>query len=252
MVGTMATSPAPETPYASDFSVILHYDPMMVAELAMGADHPHEIAERYGVDTVDYEHLAAQEWFARLVAQKRTEFHDQGVLFTAKAGMMAEALLTRLFQQSMAAVLPPPLMVEVAKQLTDIGRLKPQPLNTQPGQGGGAFQINIMVNDKDVVAASHLVHSPVLANIPASPGGAVAPASTLVPTGAGAADALAPGQTTPLSPTHMSLDFTPPKGKPPASISNLRVPDFDLRQNPNASAFGAAAAPPGVGLPSTR
>lgn len=137
MVGTMATSPAPETPYASDFSVILHYDPMMVAELAMGADHPHEIAERYGVDTVDYEHLAAQEWFARLVAQKRTEFHDQGVLFTAKAGMMAEALLTRLFQQSMAAVLPPPLMVEVAKQLTDIGRLKPQPLNTQPGQGAG-------------------------------------------------------------------------------------------------------------------
>ena len=245
MVGTMATSPAPETPYASDFSVILHYDPMMVAELAMGADHPHEIAERYGVDTVDYEHLAAQEWFARLVAQKRTEFHDQGVLFTAKAGMMAEALLTRLFQQSMAAVLPPPLMVEVAKQLTDIGRLKPQPLNTQPGQGGGAFQINIMVNDKDVVAASHLVHSPVLANLPASPGGAVAPVSTLVPTGTGAADA----------PTHMSLDFTPPKGKPPASISNLRVPDFDLRQN--AAAFGApapgqTAAPPGVGLPSTR
>ena len=107
----------------SQFSIIAHYDPMMVAEIAMGADHPHDIAERYGVDPVDYEHLASQDWFQRLVAQKRHEFHDTGMLFVAKAGMMAEALLTRLFQQSMVGALPPPLTVEVAKQLTDIGRL---------------------------------------------------------------------------------------------------------------------------------
>ena len=221
-------------PYLSDFSVILHFDPMMVAELAMGADHPHEIAERYGVDAEDYEHLASQEWFERLVAQKRTEFHDQGVLFTAKAGMMAEALLTRLFQQSMASVLPPPLMVEVAKQLTDIGRLKPQPLNTTPGAAGGQFQINIVVGDKDVAASSRSLPSPIIQSqpIPAAPVGHGPPNPG--PTGNGVA---APPQ----SGAAMSLDFNP-KGAPPATLTNLRVPDFDMRPAtvaPNAAAFGA-------------
>jgi hypothetical protein len=199
------------------FSLILHYSPEMVAELALGADHPHEIAERYGVDAEDYEHLAAQDWFQRLVVQKRHEFHDTGVLFVAKAGMMAEALLTRLFQQSMANVLAAPLTVEVAKQLTEIGRLKPQPINTQPGAAGGAFQINIMVGDRDVTAASHTVTVP-------------APVEPTLDTPA------------------MTLDFakSPPADK---TVSNLRAPDFDMRPGPppaglpgqptsNAAAFG--------------
>jgi len=199
------------------FSVIMHFDPMMVAELAMGADHPHDIAERYGVDPDDYDQLASQEWFQRLVAQKRQEYHDTGVLFTAKAAMMAEALLTRLFQQSMIGSIPAPLTVEVAKQLTDIGRLKPQPLNTQPGAAGGAFQINIQVNGNDVIKPP-------------------APALVAVPTAAGAGG---PDRADP-SPV-MTLDFpVAVKGTPPPSITNIRVPDFDTR-HPNALVGNAAA-----------
>jgi hypothetical protein len=224
----------------SGFSLILHYSPEMVADLAMGAEHPHEIADRYGVDAVDYEHLASQEWFQRLVAQKRSEFHDTGMLFIAKAGMMAEALLTRLFQQSMAGAIPPPLTVEVAKQLTDIGRLKPQPLNTQPGASGNAFAINIQVNGADVIhSAPTLVAAP-LASPRSGPSGAVVPPVPDTPGDKSAA------------PTSMSLEFTPPKGRPPASISNLRVPDFDLRPNPgggSAAAFGAGVPAPPLGLP---
>lgn len=240
------------------FSLILHYSPEMVAELAMGAEHPHEIAERYGVDAVDYEHLAAQEWFGRLVAQKRHEYHDTGMLFIAKAGMMAEALLTRLFQQSMAGSIPPPLTVEVAKQLTDIGRLKPQPLNTQPGASGNAFAINIQVNGADVVR-----HDPVLVPAPLSVSSTSDGASGLDPAMKARADALVPsGEGVGSRPTTMALDFHPPKGKPPASISGLRVPDFDLRPNPGPHPMphlrpnpgGAAAAfggQPGVGLPTS-
>jgi hypothetical protein len=229
------------------FSLILHYSPEMVAELAMGAEHPHEIAERYGVDAVDYEHLAAQEWFGRLVAQKRHEFHDTGMLFIAKAGMMAEALLTRLFQQSMAGSIPAPLTVEVAKQLTDIGRLKPQPLNTQPGVAGNGFAINIQVNGADVIhSGPALVSAPV-----ASPVSSTTGVDGPDPVTKARADALVPpGGGTGSGPT-LSLDFVPPKGKPPASLSGLRVPDFDLRPNPRQPSTAPGGAAAAFGLPPT-
>jgi hypothetical protein len=221
-----------------EFSLILHYSPEMVAELAMGADDPHVIAERYGVGADDYEHLASQDWFARLVAQKRHEFHDTGMLFVAKAGMMAEALLTRLFQQSMAGVIAAPLTVEVAKQLTDIGRLKPQPQGSTPGSAGAPFQINIQVNGSDVVTTR-----PALVPAPAQPSvSSAGPDSVAVPsaptTPAEPGDALAAGAA-------MTLDFGK-VGPKPAHISNLRTPDFDLRPNPRASqvpSLGVQTAP---------
>ena len=145
--------------------------------------------------------------------------------------------------------------VEVAKQLTDIGRLKPQPLNTTPGAAGGAFQINIQVNGSDVVHsgptllptphfdAAASTGNPLVAAPPASPrsGPSGAAAPPIVPDTPIGDKATAPT---------LSLEFTPPKGRPPASISNLRTPDFDLRPNPgggSAAAFGA----PAVGLPTS-
>ena len=227
------------------FSLILHYSPEMVAELAMGADDPLSVAERYGVEPEEYERLASLEWFGRLVAQKRHEFHDTGMLFVAKAGMMAEALLTRLFQQSMAGAIPPPLTVEVAKQLTDIGRLKPQPLNTQPGQSGNAFQINIQVNGRDVIAPDPL------AGLVAAPIDAMSSAAGHSPP--------VPTQPRPAAPPTPPVGGDPtlaiswsPKGTPPPSVlSNLRVPDFDLRPNPQGTSrpspfttLGVAPLPP--------
>jgi len=245
-------------PYASDgppFSVVLMFDPMMVAELAMGADSPQDIAFRYGLDEEELAHLMRQEWFERLVATKRVEFHDQGVLFTAKAGMMAEALLTRLFQQSMAGTIAAPLTVEVAKQLTDIGRLKPQPLNTTPGAAGGAFQINIQVNGSDVVHSGPTLLPTPHFDAAASTGNPLVAAPLASPRSGPSGAVVPPVPDTPgdksAAPT-LSLEFAPPKGKPPASISNLRTPDFDLRPNPgggSAAAFGAGVPAPPLGLP---
>jgi len=220
---------------ALSYSVILHFDPMMVAELAMGADAPLEIAERYGVDFADFEHLLNQGWFQRLVANKRTEFHDTGVLFTAKAGMMAEALLTRLFQQSMAGSIAPPLTLDVAKQLTEIGRLKPQPINTAPGQGAGAFQINIQVNGADVTKPENrLVPAPSPASSPSSDRDRADRATSANPNSPGVA---------------IALDFNP-KGTPPSSLSNLKVPGFDVRHPGQTLGIASlGAAPPTGPLP---
>jgi hypothetical protein len=223
------------------FSVVLHYDPQMVAELALGADHPHEIAARYGVDTVDYEHLSTQPWFERLVAEKRHEYHDTGVLFTAKAAMMAESLFTRLFQQSMAGSLTQPLMVETAKQLADIGRLKPQPLNTQPLPGATpAFQINIQVNGSDVLAST----TPAMVAVPADP-----------PSAAEAVMRLEFGDTVP-TPDPAAAADTQLDALGPAPVG-IRVRDFDLRPSAlvgdpmavQAAMGSTVSAPNTVGLP---
>jgi hypothetical protein len=238
------------------FSLIMHYDPLMVAELAMGAEHPHEIADRYGVDEDDYEHLASQDWFQRLVAAKRTEFHEQGVLFTAKAAMMAETLLTRLFQQGMANVLTPPLVVEVAKQLTDIGRLKPQPLSTQPSTAGSGFQINIQVNGADVVARStHLQPVPVDvmtaaadASAPSGEGASAGTPSFRLPLPAPIPQPRPVSKATPEPNSPGDTQTGVAKlSPPPAYISNLRVPDFDLR--PSALVGVAAAQQAAVAVP---
>lgn len=228
---TMSVAPDPLTP-----SLVLWFPPELVVELALGADHPHEIAQRYDVPVEDYEQLAAQPWFEEMVARKRVEFHDNGLLFQAKAAMMAEALLTRLFQSSMGGKLAPPMMIEVSKQLVDIGRLKPQP-GLLPAASGPGFQINIQINDahRTPVATSPSAHTS--------------------------------GQVIDLVP-EVKVDFDPvpaPLRTPPPYISNLKMPNFDgdLRPRPPApsaltgtpqaqAAAAAPSSPPGaaVGLPS--
>ena len=228
------------------FSPILYYDPQLVAELAMGAEHPHEIAERYGYAPEDYETLAALPWFAELVARRRTELHEDGALFQAKAAMMAETLFVRLFQQSMVGALAAPLTVEVAKQLSDIGRLKPQPQGVID-RAGAPFQINIQVNGTDVVTN----HNPLVQ----APIGDVAPA--LVMDFAGEAPPSRPPPDASLRDVNLPADrYAPdpiPENFPPPPI---KVPDFDLRfsslaGNPQARA-AATSTPPldrKLGLP---
>lgn len=240
MSETLASTPSP----------ILYFAPELVVELALGAEHPHDVAERYGLDAVEYEHLATLPWFHELVARKRQEFQDNGVLFQAKAAMMAEALLTRLFHKSMNEALTPPIMIEVSKQLTEVGRLKPQP-GVAAAAVGPAFQINIQVNGETTQLAA-----PPLA--PSADGHTPPPPST------GITIDLGP-EPTPPGPAF------PPMAKPPPYITDLKVPNFDRDVRPQRSptpsaltgspaAQAAALASPGapqsvtgttsVGLPS--
>jgi hypothetical protein len=242
---------------AHAFSPILYFSPEMVAELALGAEHPHEIAERYGYEAEDYEHLAAQPWFAELVVRKRVELHDDGALFQHKAAMMAETLFVRLFQQSMVGALAAPLTVEVAKQLSDIGRLKPQPANIVD-RNGPPFQINIMVEGREVISSSE---RPLMA-APIDAFDVTPSAMTLeFPTSSQPAPAAAPPSSPRLPPDvvhDVPADPIPADFPPPPTV--FRVPDFDLRRSALVGTVAAVAAatasqpvPPGtpVGLPST-
>jgi hypothetical protein len=233
----------------------LNFDPAMVLEIAMGADHPHDIAERHGLDVVDFEHMLALPWFNELVARKRQELQDAGQLFQIKAAAMAEALLTRLFQQSMAAAIAAPLQVEVAKQLTDIGRLKPTAAAPLAGPG---FQINIQIASPspDATATSPLVNvtpqsaSSSSVSTPTSPGPNVptrpAPgvAAEILPTVATPTSPIpTSAPPSPAAPPLLTFDHALP---PPVYISNLKTPDFDVR-HPQTPATGVAGAVPGVG-----
>lgn len=180
----------------------LYYSPEMVAELAMGMDPPYDIAARYGLSRDEFDQLQAQTWFGELVARKRQELADDGILFSSKAAMMAEELWTRLFQAACTGTLAHPLVVETAKQLTEIGQLKPKAAAGQVG-GGPAFQLNIQVNG--------------------------------VPTGRAVAV-----EATKDAPPEPAMSITlgdPMPEKPPG----LRVPDFDLRVGPR-TLVGTSAA----------
>lgn len=235
----------------------------MVVEMAMGADPPDEVAKKHGLTLGEYKHLHAQDWFVELVARKRQELHDNGFLFQQKAAMMAETLLTKLFQQSMGGQLAPPLMLDTAKQLVDIGRLKPQ-AGAPAGAGmGPAFQINIAVDGRALTLG---------AGVPAP----VSPAPPVDVTPSAVAPA---GRASIVShpvdnrlPSVMSIEFDkaataaaamPP---PPAYVSNFRVPNFDRdavrpkglgslsgSRDARRAANSAANTPPAqgrVGLPS--
>jgi hypothetical protein len=164
----------------------LYYSPEMVAELAMGMDPPYDIAARYGLTRQEFDQLQAQAWFGEMVARKRQELSDDGILFSSKAAMMAEELWARLFQAACANQLAHPLVVETAKQLTEIGQLKPKAA-ANVGGGGPAFQINIQVNGVDAgqakargVSAEVVEAAPVI-SIPLEPGLPPKPAGLKVP-----------------------------------------------------------------------
>jgi hypothetical protein len=218
----------------------------MVVEIALGADPPHDIAWRYGLTRDEYDDLAALDWFVELIARKRQDLQDNGFLFQTKAAMMAEALLTSLFQQAMAQKVAAPVAIEISKQLVDIGRLKPIPGVTVPGASGPGFAINIQINQADGAAPTTLVAADLAAPREAPP-----PVLDVE---------FSPSQ--PVSPAHQSPGASPgstgggkPQGpllpKPPPYISNLKVPNLDRDCRPSLAGTPATQAAVAAGAPQT-
>lgn len=127
-------------------NVALYLSPEMVHELALGMDPPRSIVVKYGVSDAEYDQLCAQEWFGEMIAKRRMELHSDGVTFAAKARMMAEELFQKLFQSATTGNLAHPLMLDLGKQLTEIGGLKPKVGVQDGGARAPAFSINIQVN----------------------------------------------------------------------------------------------------------
>jgi hypothetical protein len=184
----------------------MYLSPEMVLDLALGMDPPYDIAARYGLSRSEFDKLQAQEWFGRAVAQKRLEVSENGQMFSQKAAMMAEELFQQLFKAAITGNLAHPIVMDLTKQLTEIGQLKPRAA-VGVSAGGPAFQINIQVNgaDLDKAKTSRLDIQPVVEAV-----------TMAIPLG----------------------DQLPPKPE------GLRVPDFDLRMlTGSQTAVNAAVAP---------
>jgi hypothetical protein len=185
----------------------LYLSPEFVLELALGKDSDSDICARHGVEPGDYAWMSGQDWFAQMVAQKRMELADNGVLFSAKAGMMLEELLALQYKSAITGNLNGALINDLIKQLADITGQRGPKTSAQAGPAGPAFQLNI--------------------NVSAAPAGD-APRQTYVDVDA---------QVVETPPTlSIPLDGLPPK--PPG----FRVPDFKLTPDLVGTASAQQAA----------
>jgi hypothetical protein len=204
----------------------MYLSPEFVQELALGKDKPDDVCARHGVEPSDFQWLSAQAWFGEMVAVKRMQLADNGVLFSAKAEMMLEELLQHLYKSAITGNLAAAPMLELTKQLGDYAGLRTR--GAQAAATGPAFQQNINVA-ADTLAA----------------GRALAPANA-EPVNITPTLSIPLGQTTAPKPTGtIGPGFPPgPLGEVPAG---LRVPDFkltpDLVGTPAAQAAASVNAP---------
>lgn len=113
----------------------------MLSDIAAGVGDPLSIAHTYGFDTDAYMRLATQDWYHRAIAEKRAQLEAEGFTFKAKMGMLAEELLVDVYQ---AAKLTDSVAnkLDVAKYLTKISGLEPQPGAVNQTSGGFSVTIN--------------------------------------------------------------------------------------------------------------
>ena len=121
---------------------ILELPPAMITDLAMGNSDPIAIVKKYDYTFEDYMKMATYDWFHRAVAERKTQLESEGFTAKIKFGAMAEDLLANAYR---AAVVSDSVAIklDVAKYLSKISGLEPQPNAVQLGGGGGAFQLVI-------------------------------------------------------------------------------------------------------------
>lgn len=125
----------------------------MLVDLAMGVTPAIDIVAKYGYSVEDYMRMSTYAWFHKAVEEKRTEIEAKGFSFQSKMGMMAELLLVDAFiaaQQSESAN----VKLDVAKYLTKISGLEPQPGVGVAAGGGFSITINLGANKSVTVNAS--------------------------------------------------------------------------------------------------
>lgn len=124
----------------------IYTSPEMVAELALGAEPPLDIAHKYGMTPDEFGFLQAQPWFVDAVYRKREELQANGVTFQAKAKMMLEEGLTDLFKLSKTGQMAANLTLELTKQLAEVAGVKQQAKLPQT-ENAPTFAINIVLPD---------------------------------------------------------------------------------------------------------
>lgn len=121
--------------------------PMVAAELAAGLSSPKTIRERYGLSMAQWQMLAKNESFRRMLAEAITRFKgdlNAGARITLKAETLLEDAMPELYHVAKSQLAPATDKINAIKQLAELAGRGPKATQQAPG-GSSGFVLNINV-----------------------------------------------------------------------------------------------------------
>jgi hypothetical protein len=126
----------------------------LIAELAIGADNPEEVASRFGFTGKKWKDLQRWKPFLDAVEAQRIEFERSGYTFKVKSAMKADALSDAVFVQSMRNDTPIGQRLDALKLFAKLGELEPTP---KAAASGPAFSITIDLSGAGTTSGKNVV-----------------------------------------------------------------------------------------------
>ncbi len=123
-------------------SKYLDMDPKFILECATGLEELEDIAPRWGYSDEDIKFLSTFKPFLVEVDKVKSELYKSGKTFRLKAGVMADNILEKVFEDALHDDVGINTRIEVLKVLSKLGDLEPKQNNAAAAQGSG-FSINI-------------------------------------------------------------------------------------------------------------
>lgn len=111
-------------------------------DLAIGADSPHVIASRYGLDELDLELLLQNPTIVKAIEVRQAELAQKGEFFKLKARALAEDLLEKVYTDAKTTQ-DPKTRLDAVKFLSMAGGID-KPAETR--QVGSGRQVNIKID----------------------------------------------------------------------------------------------------------
>lgn len=139
----MTSSPnVPAGMTAGKASKYLDMDPKFILECATGLEELEEIAPRWGYSDEDIKFLSTFKPFLVEVDKVKSELYKSGKTFRLKAGVMADQILEKVFEDALHEDVGLNTRIDVLKVLSRLGDLEPKQTANAAAQGSG-FSINI-------------------------------------------------------------------------------------------------------------
>ena len=123
-------------------SKYLDMDPKFILDCATGLEELEEIAPRWGYSEEDIKFLETFKPFLIEVDKVKSELYKSGKTFRLKAGVMADQMLEKVYEDALHEDVGLSMRIDVLKVLAKLGDLEPKQNLNAAAQGAG-FSINI-------------------------------------------------------------------------------------------------------------
>jgi hypothetical protein len=131
----------------------------MIADIALGIEPPFDVAFRNGWPPEDYEALAVQEWWQRIVEATRAEQRATGWFQKHWFASMATDMMNQA-QAAASRSMDSSRILDVAKYAAKLADMEPKVSTPQIQQGTG-FSININLSgSQNRIAESNVLDVP--------------------------------------------------------------------------------------------